>query len=87
MRLFSRFRKDPPPDLETVREIQERVREMRKRIHRDDAGLVELFALVQEDDTAINRKVEPQPVPQARVHPDQVPARANVTPSYYASSS
>ena len=76
MRLLSRFRKEPPADLETIKEIQERVREMRKRIGGNDVELAELFALVREDERPIMREVEAKQGELQRLWPDQVPSRS-----------
>lgn len=76
MRIFSRFRKEPRPDLEAVKALQERVREMRKRIQHGEVELTELFAMIREDERPIMREVEARPAEQVRVHPDQVPSRA-----------
>lgn len=75
MRFFSRFRKEQPADLETIKEIQERVREMRRQIRRGDVDLAKLFALVREDERPIMREVEAQHAELERLWPDQVPPR------------
>jgi len=75
MRLLPRLHREPPPDLDTVKEIQDRVREMRRRIGRRDVELAELFALVKEDERPILQKLEARQAVEERLWPDQVPSR------------
>lgn len=82
MRLFSRRRKEPDPaDLELIREVQERVREMRQRIGGRCVELTDLFALVREDERPIMRVAEARRPAEERVWPDQIPSnRSQRTP-------
>jgi hypothetical protein len=76
MRLFSRRQSEPnPADFEMIREVQNRVREMRQRMGRRCVELPDLFALLREDERTIMQVVESKRPAAERVWPDQIPSK------------
>lgn len=59
MRLFQHLHKSSDAtDLQTIRDVRDRVREMRQSLGHRDLELADLFALVVEDEGAILRKMQ-----------------------------
>jgi hypothetical protein len=80
MRLFRKSRKPSSADVE-VAQIRERVRSMRLELGRRDPGLVDLFALLREDDRpALKKKAQVKQAEADRVWPGDVPANPALQP-------
>jgi hypothetical protein len=75
VRLFGKPQKKPTPAELEVIQIRERVRTMRLQLGQHDAGLVDLFALLREDERPVARASLDAKQPEAaRLWPDEVPA-------------
>lgn len=84
MRLLTgRLRKQPTVSEGEVKEIQERVRSMRRQIGRRDIELADLFALLGEEVRPTHSRLVPAQKPEVeRVWPDQVPSLQPVLQSW-----
>ena len=81
MRLFNKRQTQTAITDSEVKNIQERVRTMRRQIGKCDIELADLFALVREDERPVLREIREVRRPEiARVWPDQVPSQPKTMP-------
>jgi hypothetical protein len=81
MRLFGKTQKKPTAAELEVIQIRERVRTMRLQLGRRDAGLIDLFALLREDERpALKKTVQVKHAAEQRLWPDEIPANPALQP-------